>query len=123
MPSVAVGICPDCHLELVARAMQEAPEVLESIGPGLLPILTGFSRDCEQAARLLARAKIPTSMGKQEATGVFQLLVPAGSRDRAEQVLTEDWEREVAKQGLAPKMEAIPPGNGARCPACGIALT
>ncbi len=145
--SVAVGICPTCRIELVARAMEAAGPVAQSeavpaAGDGTAAVHHGLADDCREAARILEREGIPFSLvpaGQAPARReVFEIQVPAGWEEPARRALAAVWEREAERQGLDPVTEGealaldaqglcpacsdpLLPGAEA-CPSCGIAL-
>ena len=136
MRSVAVGICPDCRLELVASAMAPAVPPVPDL-PGVIHVLQASLVDCRRAADLLLRQGIPASLSEEG--GSVRLLVPEGWEEKARLALSEAWDRDVQNLGMDPvtdeealALEAegkcpacgdpLMPG-GASCPSCGIALT
>lgn len=128
--SVAVGICPECRMELVAQAARPEDPAKPAVDlPGAHAVLRGSMHDCREAADLLLEAGIPASIAPSEA--LFQVLVPEGMQDGAYRALGEDWDREAGRlgheialeaQGLCPACGDPVLPEGAACPSCGIAL-
>ncbi len=131
LPSVAVGICPECRVQLVARAMapRPSPPPAEAVsGEEARSVFRGLPQDCERAAQRLGDAGIPVAMAMApEEKGrlrAFHLLVPVGWEPRALELLAADWEREAEALGHAPVTgdEALALEARGLCPACGDAL-
>ncbi|GEM_PF-6508674 len=132
--SVAVGICPDCRLELVARDLALSPPPVpapaqDAVWQESPPVAlhTGLAEDCEEIVRLLQRQDIPVALAKSgEAPGrkgrmtVFEVQVPPEWLEAARKVQTEAWEQEAARQGLNPvtQGEALALEAEGKCPAC-----
>ena len=133
LPSVSLGICPECRVRLVARAtapLTEAPTPVpsgETFEEGRA-VYRGTPQECERVAQRLRREGVPVAMAREaeERRGLtmFHLLVPAGWEPRVREVLAADWERETEAQGLDPvtQDEALALEAQGLCPACGDAL-
>ena len=138
MRSVAVGICPDCRLDLVAQAVApKAPPEVPDL-PAVRPVLEEFRDGAERAAHLLQLAGIPASLVPSEKPSRLLLMVPEGWEERAARTLSEAWDRDAERMGLDPvteekalalEAEGLCPAcgdpllpEGKDCPSCGIAL-
>ena len=134
MRSVAVWICPECRLALVAMAMAPGhPPPASAEGEGRedppLTVHTGLADECEEVARILQREGVTVFIAKAGETParrgpVFEVQVPVSWSEQARTVLAAAWEREAERQGLDPvtEGEALALEAQGLCPACGDPL-
>lgn len=138
--SVAVGMCPECRVDLIQREISsmEAPSTVVSAGKPAIALYEGTAERCLEMAGTLRKGGVPVTVvpsPRPEASGkpsqLFVVAVPEADRGRADACLTQAWDELLRAQGeeIAREAEGLCPACGdpivpgrAPCPSCGIAL-